>query len=230
MKIRNFVLVSVLLFSIALRAAETNPGDESKPAETAPISLSELARKADLVAVAQVKDTDYVYARSYPNEGSAYLKILITYKHNNPVEDIIEVYDKGLHPNECYFENPTVMEEGRRFLIFFRLDPEDPNIYRGLDEGCALELFVTEDNRYALKYPVDGIKLTDNLDQLAKKYDFHDYYSVVAEESLSPEKRDALLAKGLIKPYEDGFKYTHGVDLTAARSLISPAALKPRRK
>jgi len=228
MKIRNFVLVSMLFFSAVVNAAETGTGNDADSPETAPISLSELARKADLVAVAQVKDTDYVYTHSYPNEGSAYLKILFTYKQNNPVDDIIEVYEKGLHPNECYFENPTVLEEGRRFLVFFRLDPEDPNIYRGLDEGCALELLVTEDNRYALKYPIDGIKLTDNLDALAKKYDFHDYYSVVPEESLSPDQRDALLAKGLIQPYEDGFKYLYGVDLTAARSLINPAALKPR--
>jgi len=228
MRVRNFTLVSMLVFSTAVVAAEARPGDAKSP-EIAPLSLSELARKADLVAVAQVKDTDYVYTHSYPNEGSAYLKILFTYKHNNPLEDIVEVYEKGLHPNECYFENPTVLEEGRRFLIFFRLDPDDPNVYRGLTEGCALELLVTQDNRYALKYPIDGVKLTDKLGDLARKYDFHDYYAEVAEDSISPDKRDALLAAGYITPYADGFKYTYGVDLTAARSLISPAALKSRR-
>ena len=144
MKVWSLILGSVFILSTTVHAAEKTGDSEENPQQTSPVSLSELAMKADLVAVAQVKDTDYVYARSFPNEGSAFFKILIAYKLNNPVEEIIEVYDKGLHPNECYFENPTVFEEGRRYLVFFRLDPEDPEIYRGLTEGCALELFVAE--------------------------------------------------------------------------------------
>ena len=229
MKVRSLILGSMLVFNTVVDAAEATRGNADESPETAPVSLSELAMKADFVAVAQVKDTDYVYARSYPNEGSAFLKILIAYKLSNPVEEIIEVYEKGLHPNECYFENPTVFEEGRRYLVFFRLDPEDPEIYRGLAEGCALELFVTQSNRYALKYPVDGIDLKDKLSELAVKYDYHDNYAVVPEESLAPQQRDDLLASGLIIPYQDGFKYTHGVDLTTVRKLISTEALKPRQ-
>jgi hypothetical protein len=219
----------VVLLTTPCHAAERPAATEPDESGIAPISLSELAMKADLVAIAQVKDTDYVYARSYPNEGSAFLKILIEYKLNNPAEEIIEVYEKGLHPGECYFENPTVLEEGRRFLVFLRLDPEDPEIYRGLAEGCALELFVTDENRYAFKYPVEGIKLKDPLDHLAAEFNFNDNYAVVSEESLSPVERDELLADGLIIPYGDNFKYTHGIDLTAVRNLISSEALKPRR-
>jgi len=223
------VLISLLLFSSMPVADESTSSKTDVATELVPVSLSDLAMRSDLVAVAQVKDTDYAYARSFPNEGDAFLKILIEYKLNNPAEEIIEVYEKGLHPGECYFENPTVMEEGRRYLVFFRLDPQDPDTYRGLSEGCALELFVTEDNRYALKYPVEGIELTDDLDALVSKFDFHDNYAVVEEASLSPAERDELLARGLIIPHEGGFKYTHGIDLTAARNLISAEALKPRR-
>jgi len=219
----------MLMISTAVYAAETTGKKENTPTEPAPVSLSELAMKSDIVAVAQVKDTDYVYARSFPNEGSAFLKILIPYKLNNPVEEIVEVYEKGLHPNECYFENPTVFEEGRRYLVFFRLDPEDPETYRGLAEGCALELFVTQDNQYALKYPFDGIKLTDKLDELVREFDFHDNYAVVSDENLTPETRNELLARDLIIHYKGNYKYTHGIDLTAVRSLISIEALKPRR-
>jgi len=229
MIVRSFILVSMLVLATAVFAAEADRSDAGEDHVTVPVSLSELAKKSDLVAVAQVRDTDYVYARSFPNEGSAYLKILIPYKLNNPTGEIVEVYEKGLHANECYFENPTVFEEGRRYLVFFRLDPQDPEIYRGLAEGCALELFVTQDNRYALKYPVDGIKLKDKLAELAVKYDYHDNYAVISEESLSPAKRDELLADGLIVPYQGDFKYTHGIDLTTARNLISAAALKSRR-
>ena len=223
------VLGSLLIFSTWVYASENISAGVDTDRKTAAISLTALAAKSDLVAVAQVKDTDYVYTRSFPSEGSAYLKILIAYKLNKPNEEIIEVYEKGLHPNECYFENPTVFEEGRRYLVFFRLDPDDPENYRGFAEGCALEILVAGDNRYALKYPVKGIDLTDNLDELAVKYDFRDNYALVAGESLSPAERDDLLARGLIIPYQGQFKYTHGIDLTAARKLIGAEALKPRK-
>jgi len=218
---------SLLVFCTLILALEITSGAEKKAQEDQSVSLSELATKADLVAIAQVKDTDYVFTRSFPSEGSAYLKILIAYKVNRPGEEIIEVYEKGLHPNECYFENPTVFEEGRRYLVFFRNDPEDPEIYRGFPEGCALEILVSKDNRYALKYPIKGLNLADKLDELATEYDFRDNYALVSEESLSPAERDDLLSRGLIVPYQDKFKYTHGIDLTTARKLITTEALKP---
>jgi len=120
-----------------------------------------------------------------------------------------------------------VFEEGRRYLVFFRQDPEDPENYLGLAEGCALEILVTGDNRYALRYPVKGIELTDNLEELATEYDFRDNYALVSEEALSPAERDDLLARGLIIPYQGEFKYTHGIDLTAVRKLIGTEVLKP---
>jgi len=211
---------ALLLFCTLVHASGNTSPVTGARHETAPVSLSQLAEKADLVAVAQVKDTDYVYTRSFPSEGSAYLKILITYKLNRPAGEIIEVYEKGLHPNECYFKNPTVFEEGRRYLVFFRLDPEDPEAYRGLEQGCSLEILVTEDNRYALKYPVEGIDLADKLDELAVNYDFRDNYALLSEQSLAPDKRDDLLVSGLIIPYQGQFKYTHGVDLTTIRKLM----------
>ena len=227
MKSNVLVLGLLLVINAMVFASEKISAGVDTDQKTPPVSLSALAAKADLVAVAQVKDTDYVYTRSFPSEGSAYLKILIAYKLNKHNEEIIEIYEKGLHPNECYFENPTVFEEGRRYLVFFHTDPDDPENYRGFAEGCALEILVTGDNRYALKYPVTGVDLTDNLDELAVKYAFRDNYALVSEESLSPAERDDLLARGLIIPYQGQFKYTHGIDLTAARNLISTEALEP---
>ncbi len=220
----TLLILLTMAFAMSISLAVGEPGQKA-----APVSLSTLATKADLVAVAQVKDTDYVYTRSFPSEGSAYLKVLIAYKHNQPDAEIIEVYDKGLHPNECYFENPTVLEEGRRYLVFFRHDPDDPENYLGLDEGCALEILVTEDNRYALKYPVTGIDLADDLDSLVTEYDFRDSYALISEESLTASVRDELLSEGLIIPYQDGFKFTNGVDLSSARKLMGAEALKPEK-
>jgi hypothetical protein len=218
--------VSLLVLLSICCAFKTSQAIGEPRQKAAPTSLSKLASKADLVAVAQVKDTDYVYTRSFPSEGSAYLKILISYKHKQADGEIIEVYDKGLHPNECYFKNPTVFEEGRRYLVFFRHDPEDPQNYLGLAEGCALEILVTEDNRYALKYPVTGIDLIDNLKALATEYDFRDHYALVAGEDLSPSVRDELLENELLIPYQNAYKYTHGVDLNSIRKLIGADALK----
>ena len=215
----------LILFCLSAHGSDPVTSNEGMAAQNAAVSLSDLAAIADLVAVAQVRDTDYVYTRSFPSEGSAFLKILISYKTNNTKADIIEVYEKGLHPNECYFENPTVFEEGRRYLVFFRINPEDPDTYRGLTAGCALEILVTNDNRYALRYPVDGIELTDRLPEMATRYDFHDNYALVSGATLSPAERYDLLARGLIVPYQDKFKYTHGVDLTSARMLIKADAL-----
>lgn len=224
------VLGFLLVFSHSIGAIEQSSPAGDAEHKNLPLSLSALTAKADLVAVAQVRDTDYVYTRSFPSEGSAFLNVLITYKTNNPNKEIIEVYEKGLHPNECYFENPTVLEEGRRYLVFLRVDPENPENYRGLEQGCALEILVTRDNRYALKYPLKGINLSDELDELATSLEFHDGYALVAEEDLAPSERDDLLARGLIIPYKGKFKYTHGVDLTTARSLIPAEALKSRSR
>jgi len=224
----HFLLSGLLLAigTLAHAAGETPPAVDTAQIPI-PVSLTGLAAKADLVAVAQVKDTDYVYTRSFPSEGSAFLQVLISYKAGKAGEEVVEVYEKGLHPHECYFENPSVFEEGRRYLVFFRRDPDSPEKYRGLAEGCALEILVTADNQYALKYPLAGIDLADNLDSLITPYDFRDNYALVSEESLSPALRDDLLARGLIIPYQGQFKYTHGVDLTAARKLINAEALKP---
>lgn len=203
---------------------------EAQSTEVTPsISLTELAEKADLVALAQVKDTDYVYTRSFPSEGSAFLSILIAYKSASLPQDIIQINEQGLHPNECYFENPTVLEEGRRYLVFLRRDPQDPENYRGLQEGCAIEILVTGENRYALRVPVDGINLADKLDRLAVEYDFHDNYALIIEDFLSPAVRDDLLMKGLIVPYQGKFKYTHGIDLTEARKLIDSESLRTNK-
>ena len=226
MRNSKLIIGALLAFNAFAFASDKTPPSDNTEQQIRPASLSELATKADFVAVVQVMDTDYVYTRSYPSEGSAFLNILIAYKVSRPDEDIIEVYEKGLHPNECYFENPSVFEEGRRYLVFFRIDPEFRESYRGLSEGCALEIFVSKDNRYALKYPIKGLDLSDELDELATEYEFNDYHALVSEESLAPAERDDLLKRGLIVPYEEQFKYTHGIDLTVTRNLINAEALK----
>jgi hypothetical protein len=206
-----------------------------------PISLADLAAKAEVIVLAQVKDTDYFYRREYAVSGSAYLKILIPYKIDKPME-IIEVYEKGLHENECYFPNPTVFEEGRRYLLFLKQDPEKPERYRGLAEGCAMDVLVEDDNQYALRYPVTGIDLADSLEDLAIEMQFGDSYAIEDEDSLTSTELNILLDAGWIVPIEESKKkivpgalgapqvevagrqwiYTRGIDLATIRKMLEP--------
>lgn len=211
-------LLTTLLLLAPSFAAPSDPID--------PASLTELAQRSDLVAVAQVRDTDYRMRRDIPVSGSAYLRPLITYKGEGEVE-VFEVYENGLHERACYFPNPTVFEEGRRYLVFLVRDPDEPERYRGHPEGCALTVLVDRDNRYALRYPVDDILLSDPFEAIVRTMDFADRYAIVADEDLLPARRDELLERGAIAEHgEDEWMYGLGVPLGEARRLIAPAALE----
>jgi hypothetical protein len=192
----------------------------------APISLAELAANADLVVLAQTRDTDYFTRRDIPVSGSAYLKVLIPYKMPRQMKhpaDLIEVYENGLHDHECYFLNPSVFEEGRRYLLFLKKDAEDEERYRGLPQGCALDVLVDSENRYAVRYPVTGIDLSDPIGELASGMKFSDGYAIVDDDELLPAQRDAMLSASQITPYQGPGRqwvYTSGISLTAIRELM----------
>ena len=191
------------------------------------VSLAELAANADLVVLAQTKDTDYLMRRGIPVSGSAYLKVLIAYKTDSTA-DLIEVYEKGLHDHECYFPNPSVFEEGRRYLLFLKKDAEDEERYRGLPQGCSLDVLVDSNNRYAVRYPVNGIVFSDPVGELAHEMRFSDGYAIVDDDTLLPAQRDAMQAAGQIKPYDGPGRrwiYTRAVSLTDLRELMGPENL-----
>lgn len=213
--LRNLTLALLLCLSPV-------PAQEAGKPAARSISLAELAAQADLVVLAQAKDTDYLRRRDIPVSGSAYLKVLIPYKSDGPL-DILEIYEKGLHPNECYFPNPTVFEEGRRYLLFLRKDPEVETRYRGLPQGCALDVLVNDKNQYALRYPADGISLSDPLESLATEMKFSDSYAIVSDTELLPAVRDAMREAGDIIPHSPGqWIYTRGIPLAHIRELMAP--------
>jgi hypothetical protein len=189
-----------------------------------PVSLADLAAAADVVALVQMRDGDYRYQREYPVSGSAYLKVLIPYKVDQPL-DLVDVYEKGLHENECYFPNPTVFEEGRRYLVFLRRDPDDPERYRGLAQGCAVDVLVTDDYRYALRLPVTGIDLADPLPDHAIEMSFADPYAHETFETLDSAQRESWLAEGWLRPEGEELVYTKGVNLETVRTLMGPAGV-----
>lgn len=235
-----FLLISALAASHAGAADETG---------LAPPTLAELARKADFIALAQVKDTDYRLRRDIPVSGSAYLRVLIPYK-GDAGEDMVEVYEKGLHGHGCYFPNPAVVEEGRRYLVFLRRDPAEPRRYRGLPEGCAVDVLVDRDNRYAVRLPVTGLAFSDSLEALGEPMQFSDAYAIVDDDALPPALRDSMHAARQIAPHAQEpplqarqpsalsappaeasrrWRYTQGVRLTDFRALMRLDADKPGR-
>jgi hypothetical protein len=218
----RWIITFILLFHAV--PAFTEAADDQA---VAPISLAELAASADLVVLAQVKDTDYFMRRDIPVSGSAYLKVLVPYKVDRTA-DLIEVYEKGLHEQECYFPNPTVFEEGRRYLLFLKQDPDNEKRYRGLPQGCALDVLVDSDNRYALRYPVTGIKLSNPLSDLARDMKFSDGYALIDDEALLPAEREMMLSAGEIAPYaslDPQWMYTQGISLAAIRKVMFPPGL-----
>jgi hypothetical protein len=228
-KVFSMVLAAALLISPSLPGAaaelpepDGNAKEQISEGE-APASLAELASAADVIAVVQMRDGDYRYQREFPVSGSAYLKVLIAYKVDQPL-DLIEVYEKGLHENECYFPNPTVFEEGRRYLVFLRRDPDDAERYRGLPQGCALDVLVTADNTYAVRLPITGVQLSDPLLDLAQPLNFADPYARETDETVDSQSRDRWLAEGLLRREQnaegDELVYTQGVSLGDVRPLL----------
>lgn len=221
-------LFSTALFSTALSLPTAALPAERPARSQSSATLAELADAADFVGLAQVRDTDYLRRRGIPVSGSAYLAVLIPYRADRAT-DLIEIYEKGLHTFECYFPNPTVFEEGRRYLVFLQSDPEHTNRFRGLPQGCALEVLVGRDNRYAVRMPPTGLNLApsqqDLLRDMALSIDFSDPYAIVDEESLPPDQRDTMVAAGEIVPYAPEapsrqWKYTRGIPLEQFRELL----------
>lgn len=210
------------LASAPVNAQQLYPWEEDElEVELVPRSLETLAGEADLVALVQVLDTDYEYARDFPVGGTAFLRILIPYKLDRQRPDIIEVYDEGLRPGTCYFPNPEVTDEGGRYLLFVRRNPDVEGQYLGLETGCSLTALVMEDNRYALRYPVEGLLLTDDLSSLARPLDFADSHAVIDYEDLSVDERLDLLERGLLTELEDRtYRVNQGIPLSEIRPLL----------
>lgn len=192
-------------------------GIAQEPAETIP--LAALAARADAIALVRVGSTDYAYRRGFPYRGSALLEVLIPYK-GDELPETIEVFEEGLHPVECYFPDSPVAADGRRYLVFLARDLDDPERFRGMPHGCALDVLVTAQNRYALRMPLDGIALSDDLAPLAQAMRFADRYAVETEDSITPARRDALILEGNLKRADDRYRYTRGILLEDFRPLL----------
>jgi len=218
---KRLCLLLMLINMSTILPAQEDP----EPVGILPVSLASLATAADLVALVRVLDTDYEYTREFPSGGTAFLRILIPYKVSRPLEDIIDVYDEGLYEEECYFDNPTVLEEGRRYLVFLKFSDDVDEQYNGLDQGCKLEVLVQRSGQYALRYPINGISLVDDLSSHVTAMDFQDEYAFLEDAEISPDERNELMANGYLIADDRKFRYTHGINISEIRKLMGPEGL-----
>jgi hypothetical protein len=138
---------------------------------------------------------------------------------------MIHVYEEGLHAGECYFENPTVFEEGRRQLVFLKFSEEVKDQYNGLETGCKLEVLVNNEGSYALRFPVNGLSLADDLAPHVRPMVYADAYALLEDEDITPTERNELLESGFLEKVDDRFRFTHGIDLSEVRKLMGPEGL-----
>ena len=226
------ILAMLTLVSLPAFGQVPLPGEREEAEPLPPIELETLVEQSEVVALAQVLDVDYEYTRDFPTGGTAFLQLLIRYKVPRVLPNIIEVYEEGLHPHECYFPNPSVIEEGQRFLVFLRANPEVDGQWLGMPEGCKLAVLVTDENRYALRFPLKGIDIVESeaLAAAAQPIEFADAHAVLSIDDLTVAERDALLESGQLEKRDDGnFKLTQGIMLGDFRALVGPDRLTTDR-
>lgn len=228
--------LACLLFSSAVSAQSTLPSQSSAEGLSAAVDtaadqsedaadrsppavlISELAASSDVVAIAKVVLTNYEYKRSYPVDGYAVLEILIPYKTEAPL-DRIRVRESGLHSGECYFPETYPGEDGARYLVFLSQHPDGD--YRGNPLACKLGVLVTDQHRYALRYPLDGnTRLSSEQQNWVEKLTFNDPNAFAGDPEMTIGRKQALAEMIDGEVADQGVKYTNGLPIRYFSQLI----------
>jgi hypothetical protein len=203
------LLVSVLFLSASLAVAQQHP-------------LAQRAAESELVVLAQLERTDYDYARGFPIDGNAWFSTLLTYKSPRIVERFI-VKESGLKDIECYFPEKIDGEEGARYLLFLVRDPD--NGWRGHPDGCAFEVLVGTDNRYALRWPQAAFggeagRGDDAIQGLVEPMRFQGPSARIDASEQLAHQREARAETEFMRVEGTDLLPTRGIELTAFRQLI----------
>lgn len=223
---RNSIALLCLALLPAVAVAANQDADQKQDSPKGPVTIKELAAKADYIGLLQVDDTHYETMRGIPSKGHAELKTLVTYRHpgiGRVPPGKVSVYEEGFGDERCYY--PERRNEGRRFLAFLK-KRKGKDGYSGTRPGCMLPVYVTRDNSYALRYPIPGLAIPDK--SLVKKIQFADPDAFVeAGDQLSYARTESLVDQDLLLQTDDGdYQYTHGIYLRDLRPAIE-AAKKP---
>lgn len=191
--------------------------------------ISELAASSDVVVIAKVLYTSYEYRRGFPIDGYADLSVLIPYKTETTL-DRIRVRDSGFKSDACYFPATYPGQDGARFLLFLSRHPDGD--FRGNPLTCKLSVVVTDNHRYALRYPFEGnVDLNEEQSAWVEQLNFNDPFAFAGEADLTIGRKQALAEQidGIVD--ERGVKYTKGLLIRYFSQLIGEENLqKPSRE
>lgn len=212
------VLVAALSFTL-LASAQEETADRHW--------LSDRAAGADLVTLAKLDRTDYEYTRGFPIDGRAWFESLLDYKAPRVVERFI-VNETGLKDIECYFPEVESGVEGPRYLLFLVTDPEGG--YRGHPEGCAFEVLVGADNRYAIRWPQpalggEGGRGDPTLQALVEEMRFQGPRSRIDASDMLAHQRQARADEQFMRVSGTDLMPTRGIPLSDFRRLMAPGLL-----
>ncbi|AKS42588.1 hypothetical protein [Wenzhouxiangella marina] len=179
---------------------------------------SQLAAESDVVVLAQLDRLDYQRRRGFPVSGNAWIRVLVPYKLPRPM-DLIRIVEDGFGPDRCYFPDVPLWQELPRYLMF--LNEVDNRDFEGNRGGCMLEVLVTSDNRYAVRWPQDGLVLDEEELELVEELDFIGPGATIDVTDTTSISRAALIEDYYM--VDDGdfrFRYTRGIPLEVFRSSI----------
>ncbi len=207
-----------LIFLFALIAATFWPRPAIGQDDDTPLPARQLAAESDVVALVQVDRVDYEKRRGFPVSGAAWLRVLIRYKVPDPI-DYIKVAEEGFGPDRCYFDDYPLWAERPRYLVF--LKHTDGHEFEGHRGGCKLEVLVTEDNRYAIRFPQAGLLLDSDNEALVQELTFQGPGAFVDVSELTSLGREALLKDHhMIDAGDNRYRYTRGIRLEDFRQHV----------
>jgi hypothetical protein len=213
-------LIALLLLLPALALAE-----DSSPRAMSP---AELAADSDLVVLAQLDRVNYEKRRGFAVEGTAWLNVLVRYKVPQPI-DRIRLVEEGFGDDRCYFEDVPMWLEMPRYLLF--LNQAEGRNFEGNRNGCKLEVLVTRDNRYTVRWPQDGLHLDSEDEALVQELEFHGPNATIDVSEMTSIRREDLQQRYFLVDAGDGnYRYTRGILLEDFRKLLGEDNLTQDRQ
>ena len=202
--------------------------------------LAERAAQSDVVVVAQLERTDYEYRRGFPVDGRTWFRVLFDYKTPREMERLI-VLESGLNPDGCYFPDLPLFDEQPRYLLFLVYDEE--NALRGHTDGCAVELAVNGQGRYAAIWPqpaferplpcLDCVEPNPNkaldrqLERMTENMQFQGPLSRIdGSDMVAHQRRERAAAEDLRIEGTDLIR-TRGIELSELRQLMQAGLIDP---
>ena len=185
--------------------------------------LADRAATSDVVVLAQLDRTDYEYARGFPIDGRAWFDVLLSYKAPRVVERFI-VKETGLKDIECYFPDTDSSVEGPRYLLLLVTDPDDG--YRGHPDGCAFEVLVSADNRYAIRWPQPALggeqgRGDETIQALVQAMSFQGPRARIDASDMLAHQRQARAEVEFLRVDGTDLMPTRGIPLSDFRRLMN---------